>query len=351
VRRLQYSIRRAPLRRYARSRPALRRLAHLERSRRSGGSQAREQRRRVFDRCGWDDGRLYVLFSSSFQLHSGFPYAGYQLIRLVLNYFAPLAPVNTWTHGKKIPAEVQRTFGKRLDYIWYRPPALPPRWSSLVNSLAYTSTSSPPYPSSSASNNPDPNQHQHRHLHLPTLTCTETEVVLTEVVPNEEYSYSDHFGLRAKFSIEHAFPSSSDPSLVADHPHASSSSPLEDTSAPMTAYGSGESGTSSTPLHQPRFTESQLRNKTLETLQTVEALIRHHRKAHLPHANHLFALVPVYVASPFCSLPHCPTSLELISFPPPSPSAPRTTCYFPAFLLVSPPFSSCPIVRFSSSSP
>ncbi len=37
--------------------------------------------------------------------------------------------------------------------------------------------------------------------HAPVLTCTDSRIVLTEKVPNQAFSYSDHFGLSATYRI------------------------------------------------------------------------------------------------------------------------------------------------------
>ncbi|KXN88867.1 Inositol phosphosphingolipids phospholipase C [Leucoagaricus sp. SymC.cos] len=71
------------------------------------------------------------------------------------------SPVNTWSAGKSY---LGSTFwGKRLDYILYRQP---------------------------------------RGKHYPQLRATECNVVLTDMVPGQTFSYSDHFGLEATISIQ-----------------------------------------------------------------------------------------------------------------------------------------------------
>lgn len=53
---------------------------------------------------------------------------------------------------------------------------------------------------------------------IPLLKCVKTEVVLTDNVPGQAYSYSDHFGLVATFSITQPQPS---------RPKSSHSDPFE----------------------------------------------------------------------------------------------------------------------------
>lgn len=187
------------------------------------------------------------------------------------------APLNTWTGGKNIPLEVQRKFGKRLDYIFHRGPTLPSRYSSLVDSLL----------SSSSSSSSSPPSHQSL---FPTLKCVESEVVLDQLVPGQNYSYSDHFGLRAKFII--VPPPSSSSSLT--NTNGNSEADLYDPSSedrrvqsPVSSTGSGGSASSSTPL-RTFISLSQTQN----TLTKLHTLVRHHRIVHSPQAKVIFYLVP-----------------------------------------------------------
>lgn len=112
------------------------------------------------------------------------------------------SPLNTWSHGKPIPAEVTNRGGKRLDYIFYRHPAVARRrpliWGHREGE-------------SSSSGSGDAGQ-EGSHLEegkpisgsidqAPQLRCESSEVVLTDQVPGEAYSYSDHFGLFSTFVI------------------------------------------------------------------------------------------------------------------------------------------------------
>ncbi|EJD53002.1 DNase I-like protein [Auricularia subglabra TFB-10046 SS5] len=62
------------------------------------------------------------------------------------------SPLNTWSAGKTLSEVAKRDFGKRLDYVLYRAPR-------------------------------------------GQLRCVQAEVIFTEPVPGQIYSYSDHFGL------------------------------------------------------------------------------------------------------------------------------------------------------------
>ncbi|KAL7417309.1 Endonuclease/exonuclease/phosphatase [Mrakia frigida] len=191
------------------------------------------------------------------------------------------SPLNTWTAGKNIPPEVQRKFGKRLDYIFHRGPTLPSRYSSLLDDLL---------PSTSSSSSTPPH-----HLLFPTLKCVESEVVLDQLVPGHDFSYSDHFGLRAKFIIVPP-PSSTntktnshtdlyDPSSsTQQQPYATEDSRGE---SPSSSTGSGGSASSSTPL-RTFISLSQTQN----TLTKLHTLVRHHRIVHAPQAKSMFYLVP-----------------------------------------------------------
>ena len=76
------------------------------------------------------------------------------------------SPANTYSAGKPLDSYAQEFSGKRLDYILYRAP---------VHSLR---SSGPP-----------------------VLEPTQADVVFTELVPDQPYSFSDHFGLEATFSV------------------------------------------------------------------------------------------------------------------------------------------------------
>ena len=76
------------------------------------------------------------------------------------------SPVNTYSAGKPLDDYARQFMGKRLDYVLYRPP---------VHSLRSSRT--------------------------PVLEPTQSDVVFTEHVPRKPYSFSDHFGLEAIFSI------------------------------------------------------------------------------------------------------------------------------------------------------
>ena len=74
------------------------------------------------------------------------------------------SPVDSYSVGKPLDAYARQFLGKRLDYILYRQP---------VRSSSRT----------------------------PVLVPTQSDVVFTDHVPEKNYSYSDHFGLEATFSI------------------------------------------------------------------------------------------------------------------------------------------------------
>ena len=76
-------------------------------------------------------------------------------------------PSNSWSAGKKLDDYARRWLGKRLDYILY---------------------------------------HSHLQSHSQNtrgcvLSVQNTAVVLAERVPGHDFSYSDHFGLEATFSV------------------------------------------------------------------------------------------------------------------------------------------------------
>ena len=76
------------------------------------------------------------------------------------------SPANTYSAGKPLDDYARQFMGKRLDYVLYRPPVHPLRSSK-----------------------------------TPVLEPTQSDVVFTERVSGKPYSFSDHFGLEATFSI------------------------------------------------------------------------------------------------------------------------------------------------------
>lgn len=80
------------------------------------------------------------------------------------------SPINSYSAGKPLDAFALAGQGKRLDYVFYRDPHVPPTGGSKS---------------------------------LPQLKCSNTRVMLTENVPGRSFSYSDHFGLEARFEIRH----------------------------------------------------------------------------------------------------------------------------------------------------
>jgi len=86
----------------------------------------------------------------------------------VLHTFGVTAdsPTNTYSAGKPLDDYARQFMGKRLDYVLYRPP---------VHALRSSKT--------------------------PILEPTQADVVFTEHVPGKSYSFSDHFGLEATFTI------------------------------------------------------------------------------------------------------------------------------------------------------
>lgn len=76
------------------------------------------------------------------------------------------SPSNTYSAGKPLDDYARQFKGKRLDYVLYRPPA-----------------------------------HSLRSSKTPVLEPIQSDVVFTEHVPGKSYSFSDHFGLEATFSI------------------------------------------------------------------------------------------------------------------------------------------------------
>lgn len=72
------------------------------------------------------------------------------------------SPLNTWSHSKPLDAVARKWLGKRLDYVLFRSPL--------------------PHDG-------------------PSLVIRDSKMVLTDRVPGYDFSFSDHFGLEATFSL------------------------------------------------------------------------------------------------------------------------------------------------------
>ncbi|KAF5385348.1 hypothetical protein D9615_001203 [Tricholomella constricta] len=95
------------------------------------------------------------------------------------------SPLNTYSAGKPLDPYARKFWGKRLDYILYRQPHRP----SANSDTKY-----------------------------PVIKATECKVVMTDKVPGFDFSFSDHFGLEATFTIQ-------TPADEDERAHAGSSTP------------------------------------------------------------------------------------------------------------------------------
>lgn len=77
------------------------------------------------------------------------------------------SPLNSYSAGKTLEPLARKFQGKRLDYVFYRQPSSGPA-----------------------------------RARTPVLRPVQTRVVMTELVPGYDYSFSDHFGLEAEFEVE-----------------------------------------------------------------------------------------------------------------------------------------------------
>ncbi|TYJ54443.1 hypothetical protein B9479_004859 [Cryptococcus floricola] len=115
------------------------------------------------------------------------------------------SPLCTYSAEKPIPSNVLEHGGKRLDYIFYRQPAVVRRrplvWKyrddaestgaenggAGLSGDAYIETGKPL---------------QDSMAQAPKLRCISSEVILTDRVPGHQFSYSDHFALLSTFTID-----------------------------------------------------------------------------------------------------------------------------------------------------
>ncbi len=109
------------------------------------------------------------------------------------------SPINSYSAGKSLGNDAKRWKGKRLDYTFYRGPEVarrrPLRWQNKL-AKGYGDGKAPE------------GDHMQEGKPImssldaaPVLAAVKTEVVLTELVPGQAFSYSDHFGLATTFEI------------------------------------------------------------------------------------------------------------------------------------------------------
>lgn len=106
------------------------------------------------------------------------------------------SPLNTWSHGKPIPGHITAQGGKRLDYIFYRQPA------PAIRRPVFPDNGNGAGPSRSSSANAEADSEEQTAEDVPVLRCSASEIVLTDIVPGQTYSYSDHFGLFSTFVVD-----------------------------------------------------------------------------------------------------------------------------------------------------
>ncbi|KAK8861473.1 hypothetical protein IAR55_002294 [Kwoniella newhampshirensis] len=116
--------------------------------------------------------------------------------------------LNTYSADKNISANIREQGGKRLDYIFYRQPAVARR-RPLV--WGYRDNVGDGEVSGAESGDLSGDGHleagkpiPHSVAKAPRLRCVKSEVVLTERVPGQRFSYSDHFALFSTFAIDPA---------------------------------------------------------------------------------------------------------------------------------------------------
>ncbi|CDU26447.1 related to ISC1-Inositol phosphoSphingolipid phospholipase [Sporisorium scitamineum] len=95
------------------------------------------------------------------------------------------SPLNTWTAGKKLDERATRGAGKRLDYVLFRGPVDQSSIPEAAESTSLTVTLANSASSSSRGR----------------LACKSSSVVIVDIVPGLQCSYSDHFGVESVFDI------------------------------------------------------------------------------------------------------------------------------------------------------
>ncbi|KAJ9116878.1 hypothetical protein QFC22_004535 [Naganishia vaughanmartiniae] len=123
--------------------------------------------------------------------------------------------INSYSAGKPLVDEAKKWRGKRLDYIFYRGPDVarrrPLMWTFKGRGNHASEDRYRDDKSGQLTRGSNSDDHV-RHLEegppiaesmesAPILSCQSCRVVLTELVPGQPFSYSDHFGLLSTFAI------------------------------------------------------------------------------------------------------------------------------------------------------
>jgi sphingomyelin phosphodiesterase 2 len=213
------------------------------------------------------------------------------------------SPLNTYSAGKPIPDNISSQGGKRLDYIFYRQPAVARRrpliWGyrdDAVNSFSEGEAEleeGKPMPKSLET--------------APQLRCVKSEVILTENVPGQRFSYSDHFALLSTFRIDtpdHAHSDtkagngSKDTKFTPLVPLLNEPEPLNDTTTTFAPIPSGQSPRVNQESASSTDEKSAVIRSALNTLRLYTRISQHTAKQHLRFfGGAVLALIALTVGS------------------------------------------------------
>ncbi|OCF74859.1 inositol phosphorylsphingolipid-phospholipase C [Kwoniella mangroviensis CBS 8886] len=125
------------------------------------------------------------------------------------------SPLNTYSAGKPIPGNVLGKGGKRLDYIFFRQPAIARRrplvWGYRDEENESEADKTNGGEGADEVELGDFTGKGHMEVgkpitasiaKAPKLKCINSEVILTGLVPGQSFSYSDHFALFSTFTID-----------------------------------------------------------------------------------------------------------------------------------------------------
>ncbi|WVQ94507.1 hypothetical protein IAU59_001586 [Kwoniella sp. CBS 9459] len=180
--------------------------------------------------------------------------------------------LNTYSAGKPIPENVLEKGGKRLDYIFYRQPAVARRrplvWGYRDEEGADTGLTG----NAAAESGDFTGKGQFEAgkplrdslAKAPKLRCIHSEVVLTGRVPGCAFSYSDHFALSSTFTID-------DPPSGQNNHHQYTSN--SSSSSSKNAQIEDNSQTSFTPL-VPLMNEPEQVNPTTTAFAPPESPVQ-----------------------------------------------------------------------------
>lgn len=188
-------------------------------------------------------------------------------IAIIANGMSCDSPLNSWSAAKSIPPNIQAQGGKRLDYILYRQPEPRRKRRRNVSQQDGLPDGTGGFESKREDESDDD---------IPQLRCVKCELVLTDPVPGESFSYSDHSGLFATFEITSSPDRTSNPFSTTGH--RSMKDKRSSTPDPAWPY---HQPSPSGSTYAPDLSRSDLIRRALGTITAYSTLSRRAASRHM----------------------------------------------------------------------